>query len=187
MEYFRKIPLDLSMVDMNLIRGGQPQEGYGDTYRSYHIRDMEYFLELCAARIRFKIPPDGVNYTEITDHGTVPHRDESKSALNYYVNTADAVTAFWEPKDPDYHGDVIARLDPDGKLRKSTAVSYDEKKLKIAGCFFARPHTAYLLRTSAIHSVKKFNSPHQRQFFRWMWRDLEFQDLLDNIEILTVD
>ena len=187
MQYFRKIPLDLSMVDMNLIRGGQLQEGYGDTFHSYHIRDREYFREFCAARIRFKIPPDGVNYTEITDHGTVPHRDESKSALNYYVNTADAVTAFWEPKDPDYHGDVIARLDTDGRLRKSTAVSYDEKKLKIAGCFFARPHTAYLLRISAIHSVKKINPYNQRHLFRWLWRDLEFQDLLDNIEILTVD
>ena len=187
MQYFRKIPLDLSMVDMNLIRGGQLQEGYGDTFHSYHISDIEYFREFCAARIRFKIPPDGVNYTEITDHGTVPHRDESKSALNYYVNTADAVTAFWEPKDPDYHGDVIARLDTDGRLRKSTAVSYDEKKLKIAGCFFARPHTAYLLRTSAIHSVKKINPYNQRHLFRWLWRDLEFQDLLDNIEILTVD
>ena len=187
MQYFRKIPLDLSTVDMNLIRGGQLQEGYGDTFHSYHIRDREYFREFCAARIRFKIPPDGVNYTEITDHGTVPHRDESKSALNYYVNTADAVTAFWEPKDPDYHGDVIARLDTDGRLRKSTAVSYDEKKLKIAGCFFARPHTAYLLRISAIHSVKKINPYNQRHLFRCLWRDLEFQDLLDNIEILTVD
>ena len=187
MQYFQKIPLDLSMVDMNLIRGGQLQEGYGDTFHSYHIRDREYFREFCAARIRFKIPPDGVNYTEITDHGTVPHRDESKSALNYYVNTADAVTAFWEPKDPDYHGDVIARLDTDGRLRKSTAVSYDEKKLKIAGCFFARPHTAYLLRISAIHSVKKINPYNQRHLLRWLWRDLEFQDLLDNIEILTVD
>jgi hypothetical protein len=187
MEYFRKIPLDLSVVDMNLIRGGQLQEGYGDTFHSYHIRDMEYFRELCAARIRFKIPPDGVNYTEITDHGAAPHRDEAKSALNYYINTADAVTVFWEPKDPDYHGDVIARLDTDGRLRKSTAVSYDEKKLKIAGCFFARPHTAYLLRISAIHSVKKINPYNQRQFFRWLWRDLEFEDLIDNIEILTAD
>lgn len=187
MEYFRKIPLDLSVVDMNLIRGGQLQEGYGDTFHSYHIRDREYFSELCAARIRFKIPPDGVNYTEITDHGAAPHRDEAKSALNYYINTADAVTAFWEPKDPDYHGDVIARLDTDGRLRKSTAVSYDEKKLKIAGSFFARPHTAYLLRISAIHSVKKINPYNQRQFFRWLWRDLEFEDLIDNIEILTAD
>ena len=187
MQYFRKIPLDLSMVDMNLIRGGQLQEGYGDTFHSYHIRDREYFREFCAARFRFKIPPDGVNYTEITDHGAAPHRDEAKSTLNYYINTADAVTAFWEPKDPDYHGDVIARLDTDGRLRKSTAVSYDEKKLKIAGCFLARPHTAYLLRISAIHSVKKFNPYNQRHLFRWLWQDLEFEDLLDNIEILTVD
>jgi hypothetical protein len=187
MEYFRKIPLDLSIIDMNLIRGGLLQEGYGDRFHSYHLRDREYFRDLCAARIRFKIPPDAVNYTEITDHGADPHRDSAKSSLNYYVNTADAVTVFWEPKDPDYHGDGIVRLDTDGKLKKSTAVSYDEKKLKIASGFFAKPHTAYLLRTSAIHSVRKPLTHNQRQLFRWVWQDLEFEDLIDNIEILTAD
>jgi len=184
MNYFEKINLDLSAVDMNLIRGGSVQEGYSDTFRSYNLLDSEYFNELCSTRIKFKIPPDSISYTEITKYGALPHSEPAKCVLNYYVNTANAVTMFWVPKEPDYHGERIERIDENGNLKKSNVFSYDEKKLKVAGYFFAKPHSAYLIRTNAIHSVNKPKLDNKREIFRWLWLDRSIDEVLESIILI---
>jgi hypothetical protein len=184
-EYFKKIKLDLSDIDMNMIRGGKIRDGYGETFRSYDLLDSDYFHNFCSTRIKFKIPPDFVNYTEISSFGTQPHRDAVKSVLNYYIDTANAITLFWLPIDHEYNGEIVESLDENGNREKSDVLMYDRTKLRNVGYFMANSHSAYILDTNSIHSVNKLNLNNRRDFFRWLWKDLEFKDLLDNIEILT--
>ena len=183
MNYFKKLEIVFPDIDMSRIVGGSLQEGYGDTL-SYDLVDSEYFYNLYSTSIRFKIPPNIINYTEIKNRGALPHVDEAKSVINYYINTTNEVTIFWEVKDPAYKPNRSLKLEDSGELKESEIFIYERNNLKIAGHFIAQPLSTYVLKTTSIHSVIKPNIRSTRGFFRWMWMDLEFDQLLENIEVL---
>lgn len=185
MNYFKKIDFVLPDIDMSRIVGGKPIEGYGTTFLSYDILDNEYFYNIYSKKIKFKIPPDVVNYTEVTQNGTPLHVDLVKSAINYYIESQGCVTSFWKPIEQDYVPKIIMQQYPDGTFNPLDI--YESHDMELVAHFKAEDHEAFALSTGSIHSVIKPHYNLTRKLFRWTWFNLEFDELLDNIEILTVD
>jgi hypothetical protein len=76
----------------------------------------------------------------------VPHTDDKITAvINYYIETANATTHFWE-KDEKTISSKLACQDK--------ASIYDEKTLKHVASFSAAQNDIYALNVKKIHSVK---------------------------------
>jgi hypothetical protein len=182
-QYYKKINLDLSGLDLSKIRGGSLQEGYLDTFRSYNLLDDEYFQNFLSQRIKFKIPPLAINYTEISNYGALPHTDPPLAIINYFINSADAVTTFWEVKNKNEDiGYTMPKLQHDGSKTKSGSVVYNDlTKLTEIGSFRTESNCAYVLNPRIIHSISKPNLDDQREFIRFLWLDLSIEELIDNI------
>jgi len=184
-KYFQKIDFTLPPVDMSRIKTDRVTEGYGTQFRSYEIADKEYFTDVYSKRIKFNVPPDIVNYTCITDNGATPHVDQVKAVINYYINPGHCVTAFWEPKDPNYTPSKMLQLQSDGSWKESAIVEYEMNQLRLASYLRALPNEAYVLSTQDIHSVIKPQISTTREFFRWMWFDLTIDEVLENITLIN--
>jgi hypothetical protein len=185
MSYFKKIAFVLPELDMNRIWGGAAIEGYGSSFVSYDILDNEYFRSVYSKLIRFGVEPDVVNYTEITQNGAPPHVDLVSCAINYYIEAQGCVTAFWRPWRQEYAPVQIMQTHPVGVQRPLDV--YEKHEMQLVEYFRANDNEAYALSTQQIHSVTKPNYHSVRKFFRWTWHSLRYEDLLENIEILTVD
>lgn len=71
-----------------------------------------------------------------------PHTDDRrKTAINFYIKTGNAVTSFYEPKDP------LALSS------KRVARVFNESDLTLTTSFIAIPGDIYLLNTQCIHGV----------------------------------
>ena len=168
------------------IKNEELSESYGNTFVSYRIKDSEYFNQILSNVIKFHAPPFSINYTEISKEGAVPHTDGPLIALNYYLNTNNDVTLFWEPVVEDIQTiDPVQGLNGGPVNDNSTVLGYDPKKLKLVNYFIAKPNDAYLFDVSKIHSVQKKDVNSVRRFIRFFWENMTFNEVLDSIEILT--
>jgi len=194
-KYFQKINFKLPPIDMNRIITNTVVESYATqylidknispTFHSYEIKDMEYFTEIYSQKIKFNIQPDFINYTRITEDGATPHVDKVKSVINYYIDSGNCVTTFWEPKDINFVPPGLRQLRKDGQWHESEVLVYDISQLHFACCFRALPNQAYALSTKDIHSVFKPKHDTVRTFFRFMWFDLTIDELLNNIILVN--
>ena len=195
-KYFQKINFTLPPIDMNRIITNTVVEGYNSQdavdrnimpiFNSYEIKDPEYFTDLYSQKIKFKIPPNFVNYTCLKEDGASPHVDGLVTAvINYYIDPADSLTFFWEPKDINFVPPGLRQLRKDGQWHESEVLVYDMSQLHFACCFRALPNQAYALSTKDIHSVFKPKHDTVRTFFRFMWFDLTIDELLDNIILVN--
>jgi hypothetical protein len=182
--YFKKLDFKLPDMDMSRIVGGPLQEGYGETFRSWDILELDYFNSLVAKSIKFNIQPSFVNYTEITSDGAGPHVDVAGVAINYYIEPANAITVFWNLKDLNLSVPNTARLNEDGKWIESPVRVYKMSDIERVGYFKAVSHEAWLLNTSRIHSVIKPNLHNTRTVIRWIWIGPVYEEILNSIEIL---
>jgi hypothetical protein len=185
MIYCKKVNLILPNIDMSKIVGGELREGYGKSFRSYHIVDLNYFNSIVSTRVKFNIPPDNINYTEVINISSSPHTDVAKGvALNYYLETARCITIFWEKKNPSIEAKMMPQLLDNGEWTESSAVEYEYSNLKRAAHFNANANEGWLLDIGKIHSIMKPDASSVRTFFRWIWEDREFDEILNSIEIL---
>jgi len=184
-----KIKTDERIVSYAIKKSNDVADMYSETFVSYKLKDVDYFTELVLLTLKFNIEPGAINYTEVVKEGTPPHvdvLDGNMVVLNYYVQTEDDATLFWEPK--------IARVEPTpikqglngGPIDDDdTAVGYDDiSKLKLVNYFVAKTNDAYLLDTSVIHSVSKRNYNSVRKLIRFFWSNHTFDEVLNSIEIL---
>lgn len=167
--YYRLLNLDLASADFNRIKGSY-RESFGEGYHNYEIQDIDYLNGLIKDQIQFLIPPEYINWTEISHSGLNPHTDNCSVALNYCVASPESTTVFWkekfssEPKlIPTTHGQDLSR---------TYEYSFDD--LEIATVVTFKPHTAFLLNTHQIHNLNK-NSTEPRCHIRWMWRDIPYR------------
>lgn len=108
--------------------------GGGDEARAWGIIPIEY-------RYYFS----GAWMTIITDY-VPPHVDnEMQTGINFYVQTAEAVTSFWNAKTP--HRRKRLHCQTDGYL-------VHEDDVELAGQFKAEPGEVWALNVKAIHSVR---------------------------------
>ena len=181
---FKKLNFTLD-IDFERIKNDQTYISYGETFRSYAIKDMQYFDDVLSRSVKFNIKPTALNYTEISV-GATPHVDGPFVVLNYYLQTNRDATYFWKPITPDIE---ISELPPSatqvGVLSSVVVGVYDPNKLKLTNYFVAKDHDAYLFDVSCIHSVSCRDHRSVRRFIRIFWENTTFKEVLDSIEILS--
>ena len=184
MIYFKKLDFTLPKIDMSQIIGGALLEGYGESFRSWNISNLDYFNNLTLPIIKFNIPPKVVNYTEITGVGAGPHTDEVSVSLNYYIEAENCVTIIWKLKDPNLKIKTLPQLTNTNDWIESKIGAFDISDITKVAHFNAKSSEAWLLNTHSIHSVLKPNPFSTRKFIRWMWTDYSLEEIYNSIEIL---
>lgn len=180
--YYKKLDFNLSEIDISRIKGDY-FEGYGSTFTSYFIKDLDYFNSLTESKIKFKIPPVIKCFTEISEDGTGAHTDHHSVALNYYIEPAHSLTIFWTLKQDD-NGDIVHKILEDGSLQTNAVRSYQFQNLNFEKSFKAKSHEAFLLDIKQIHSVAKVDTYKTRSMLSWRWQFQDFETILQSIEIL---
>jgi hypothetical protein len=181
---FKKLDFTLD-IDFEKIKNDVMTEAYGRSFFSYAIKDMDYFNEVFSKRVKFHLPPFSINYTEISKEGAQPHTDGPLVALNYYLQTNNDATLFYEPTIPDIQIlDPIQGLDGGPVNTESTVLGYDTSKLKLVNYFIAKDNEAYLFDVSKIHSIYCRDYNFVRRFIRIFWENVTFDEVLNSIEIL---
>jgi hypothetical protein len=180
--YFKKLNFTLPNLDISRIKGDYI-EGYGPTFKLYDIKDIEYFDNLIASKIKFHIPPVVKCFVEISDGGTNAHIDHHSVSLNYYVDPATGLTLFWTPK-AGVNSQVVHQILDDGTLQENTVRSWEFEDLNFASSFMAKSHEAFLLDIKKIHSVAKFHNAPMRSMLSWRWFFQDFDTIVNSIEIL---
>lgn len=179
---FQKLNLKLEKLDISKLQGHCIEE-YGDTYKGFEIKDKIYLNSICINKLKFHIPPSHVHLAVISHDGAGPHTDPSKVSLNYYLNSDNAVTSFYQAKS-EYENfkDIQTIILPNGNKREF--YYYDLSHVTYVSSFKSEKDTAYLLHTHSIHLVKKSNPYIDRVFLKWLWLDNDFEEVLNSIEIL---
>ena len=163
----------------------QSTQKYSEAFVSYELKDTEYFNDIISRTLKFHIQPYAVNYTELSYEGAYPHIDGPIIVLNYYLQTENDATLFWETIDDNIKSVSVPQGINGGPVyENSTAVAYDPTKLRLINYFVAKSNEAYLFDTSAIHSVSKRNYNSVRKFIRFFWDKVTFDEVLNSIEIL---
>ena len=181
---YYKIPIKLPELDCSILKG-EFFEGYGETFRQYHIKDQEYLNNVIFKYIKFHIPPDRVVLCEVNELGVDPHFDENTTALNYYLDPADCVTTFWKPK-PTAIARVLPQLQQDGTLVETSVRQYDINDLEEIASFQAEKGDLYLLNIKQLHSAKKYsNNQNIRKIVRWMWDKENYFRIIKSIELIN--
>lgn len=180
--YFQKIKINLENVDVALLKGNF-FEAYGPTFNSYYIKDQDYFNSLVDNKIKFAIPPDWVNFTEITEYGAAPHIDHSQTVLNYYIEANNYTTIFYKLKQ-EVETDPIYQTRQDGKLVENRTRSYNLGDCTPVCSFAAKSHEAYLINIRQIHSATRLMKGSPRLMIRWLWENEDFNTVLDSIKVL---
>jgi hypothetical protein len=180
--YFHKINLNLGTVDIDRLKGDF-FEGYGPTFNSFYIKDKNYFNNLLQDRIQFKIKPDWINYTEITDYGADPHTDHCATVLNYYIEANDFTTIFWNLK-KEVDNIPMFQKRQDGQLVKNRTSRFNMSDVSPCTSFKAKSNEAYLLNSYQIHSTNRLLRGQPRTMLRWLWENDEFDTVKDSINIL---
>jgi hypothetical protein len=163
----------------------QNTEVYSETFVSYALKDAKYFNDILSNTVKLHIKPFDINYTELSKDGAYPHIDGPIIVLNYYLDTENDATLFWEIADPNIEEYVIPQGVNGGPIyENNTARGYNASKLKLINYFVAKSNEAYLFDTGIIHSVTKRNHNSARKFIRFFWRNVTFDEVLNSIEIL---
>lgn len=181
---YTKLNFKLENIDYARLKGNF-FEGYGDTFKQFKIKDLNYLESIIESKIQFDIIPHWVTCCEIRDYGATPHVDHNTVALNYYIEASGYVTAFWATKSNASGKSADQLISETGKTRTNDVKTYDFKELKIIDKFKANAHEAYLLDIKQIHSASKMNSDDKvRTMIRWAWDKYNFETILNSIKLL---
>jgi hypothetical protein len=183
--YFKKLDVVLPEIDMSRITGGPLVEGFPD-FRTWKIRDLDYFNNLLSSILKFKVLPDSITYNEITGGGTSPHSEHFliQTVLNFYIEPGECVTFFWKLKDLNIELEFLPRLNASGNWNKSVVKTYSTDSLECEASFIANASDAYILGVDQIHSVSKPITDDVRKFIRLGWMGYNVEEIFNSIEVL---
>ncbi len=162
---FKKLELSIGELKLSKL--------IGDTWYcppgvvEFEIKDKNYLYDELKKYINFKIQPDYELIGVIKHPGTFPHKDGWNVALNYYINTNNEITTFWEKDNDEY-------------TKTDAAYKFDDS-LKEIGNFQAMKNDFYLLDTKIIHSVKVEKTTDVRFIVRVVWNNNSFNEILNSI------
>lgn len=181
---FKKFDVKLKDIDYSKLKG-KFFEAYGDTFKQYEVKDYEYLENLISDKIQFQIQPEYINICEITDIGAGPHIDVWKCSFNYYIESSNFTTLFWQPE-PGYDGFHWPQIvNEQGDTQFNEVKAYDPSKLILVSSFVSGPHEAYLLDSKKIHSViSNDNDKKTRTMIRWTWKNYDFEEVNHSIKLL---
>jgi hypothetical protein len=169
---FQKLNLSLSEIDIANIKGASEYDS--PTFKQFSISDKQYLIDLLSSKIRFAVPPHEANITEILYPGVRPHTDSWPTAINFYLNSSNDETCFWE------------EINSTDVTKKTGPTPFNNfENLKNIGSFTANTGDCYLLNVGSIHSVK-MNIPNtKRQILRLSWYKFNFNQILHSFKILN--
>ena len=150
---------------------GEVETNFNDTFIEYKARNGNLFMQKVQEFVTFDIMPDFINFTEIRFNGSGPHTDKQKTALNFYFDTEDDVTMFFDELQP---------ID-----QKPAHRNFNKESVIEIARFIANPYDVYLLNTHKIHTVKISNKEANRAMVRFMWNNVTFNDVLRGIKPKT--
>jgi hypothetical protein len=132
-----------------------------DAFRNQHLKKF------------YTIRPSRVLFTEINGTGFLnPHIDHNTNVtLNYYIQSIDDVTTFYET-----NNNIIGF----NYGNRDQSNIYDVGDLSVKSEFVANNNTAYLLDVSKIHSVTK-TSILPRKFISYQWKNHTFDEVLQDL------
>jgi hypothetical protein len=167
---FTKIPLDISFVSK--AKKGKHFISYGAI--AYHrVLGMPFEY-----RYLKELMPDSVRYVEIVGDAQVsPHRDHvTKTALNCYFESGDAITHFWREK---------LGANPIRFPGAATSNIFKNDDLDYIASFKAKDGDTYLLDVSTIHSVVREPPMKDRRFIQLSWRNATFDEVIARLKNVT--
>ena len=186
---FQKINLNLGQLDLVRLKG-EPMEKYGPKLAkltNHTIKDFDYFMELHKGKVEFAVMPSCAWYTEIEGTGSInPHIDPlDVLALNYYIQTGNCTTTFYEVPAGSNLNFVTGRQEFDEQDSTRTVKGIlDPGLLNVIGEFTAAPGDAYLMRTDILHSVSTPNAVRKFISYRWSGNQYSFDQVLAGITLL---
>jgi len=151
-EYFRKIDVDLSEIDLESMNSGiEKHRPYNLNFSYNKIIDNKSFLNL-----KMRIPEEyqkslsDISYCIIiSPFRVLPHRDVSSvNVINYYHKPGKSITRFYKP--------LVSNLELhmfDGAVK---GMSYRSNEIEEEDRFSAESNDCYILDVSKIHSVELF-------------------------------
>jgi hypothetical protein len=172
---FKKLNFNLKQTpDFHKLKRSKTITSFGNlptpvlTY--YEIGDLDYLNSLLP-EVWKAFSPDEVVLAEIVNINCdqlAPHIDHGvTTALNYYIESLDAVTSFYELKENNtgyiYPG-------------RTTANIFDIDQVIKLDSFTAKNNETFLLDVSKIHSVENTRIG-VRRFIQWQWKYLTFDDV----------
>ena len=158
-------------MELDKIRGSY-RNGYGDSFKEYQIKDLDYVIDCIKFKLKFNIRPAKVNITDIHSPGAKAHTDAWPAALNLYFNASggDDITTFYKRKN-------------DNKIDVGAVKRFNEIDLIPISTFTANKGDCYLLNTSIPHSVELKHPNDVRTMLRFVWVDTTFKEVLKSIQI----
>jgi hypothetical protein len=151
-EYFRKIDVNLSEIDLESMNSGiEKHRPYNLNFSYNKIIDNKSFLNL-----KMRLPEEyqkslsDISYCIIiSPFRVLPHRDVSSvNVINYYHKPGKSITKFYKPLIPNLKPHMI-----DDHVK---GMSYHSNEIEVEDQFVAESKDCYILDVSKIHSVEVF-------------------------------
>ena len=159
-------------MELDKIKGSF-RNGYGDAFKEYIIKDLDYIIECIKFKIKFNIRPSRVNVTDIHSPGAKAHTDAWPASLNLYFNASggEDITTFYERQN-------------DNQIDVGAVKRFNETDLIPIATFTANQGDCYLLNTFIPHSVELKQPNDVRTILRFTWLDTSFEEVLKSIQLL---
>ncbi len=176
--YFKKVDLKISAdaIDVFKLKGEHRCSFPG--IKHFEILDRTYFDSIF--NFNFNILPINIFFVHI--HSPLgPHTDyEQFACLNYYINSSDAKTCFWEPKENAVRV-TNDRYDVSTNTVEKVEQLYKYKDLIMVDSFVANNNDSYFLNISKIHSVE-FTKPVARTAIQFQWdNSISYEELINKL------
>jgi hypothetical protein len=167
---FKKLNISLSELDIEKIQGISEYSTL--TFKEFSIADKKYLYEILSSKIRFAMPPDVINVTEIKYPGVNPHTDSWFTSINFYLDTTGDETFFWK--------EIVETK----SLKPGLAPFTDLSNLTKTGSFIAQQGDCYLMDVNTIHSISMQVPNSVRKILRLGWYKYSFNQLQHIFKIL---
>lgn len=164
-EYFKKLDIDMSNLNLEDFNSGEVlhnPRGLDFTY--YKVKEGYDDLLKQKLPVEFQDKVSMVVYVIAGGPTTFhPHRDKAgKTAINYYIKSAQAETSFYESKVANPRHVVIDDEEFEGW--------YDYIDLNKVSSFQANDNDCYMLDISSMHDLK-LPSSDKRHFIQFIFED----------------
>ena len=143
--YFKKLNIQFNVPEFDI---GEPDIQYGPTvdgeFYGIEYRELVNFKSLYS-KFTLNLTTEAPQLLHVNSY-ILPHTDSNvKAVINYYINTENCKTQFYEKKE-DIVDHYQIENQTDGRV-------YNLKDLTLGPSFTAEPGDVYLLNVSKIHSV----------------------------------
>lgn len=177
-EYFKKI--DLRFENLENAKGNF-LFGYGAIFYS-DIKSKKLLEEI---ECKFAIKPTKCFYVEIFNY-LGPHFDRgADSCINYYIESGNYVTNFWEISNKNYTALETIRYEANTTQQSKIKSKFKKEDLTLKSSFIAENESCYILNISKIHSLDKneislINNHSKRSLLQFQW-DCDYSHLINII------